>query len=484
MTTAAGSRTPTLIRTLTVRLAAVAAIAAVLQIAVVLIYYTLKDEKTGILIAVHEAETLAAAVQAVDDHTLSVHVDEAFARHYAKYPGDYAIAVVNAAGQVIHALNGPLLGTLQLDLAAQPDLWTKVEMRSGERFRVTVRRFDSRSVPFWIVFAIRHDPARLLTSILVNEMFDHVVEPMLPLFALTLLVCLAVVRRSLRPLTRAAEAAANLDPRDPKMLVPTEALPREVAELVTVINTSLARLRDMFDYQGQFLATAAHELRTPLAVLTLQLERMSGPALPALRADVDQMTRLVNQMLLVARLDTLPAPRRDKVDLAALAKAVVTRLAPLATAQQRALEVLDEGGGRCRGDGDMISDALRNLVENAIRATPARTAVCVVVGPGPRLAVDDAGPGLSEVDRSRLHQRVWRSLKRPAGGGGAGLGLFIVGKVIEAHKGTALVTTSPLGGARVEMVFPADDWQTASPARPAGSAAQPAVPKPEPAPAS
>jgi len=444
-------RRASLTRTLTLRLVVVAVIAAIAQMVAILIYYTSKDEKTGILIALHEAEQVAARVHEAADGALSVDPNPAFERHYAEYPSDYAIEVVDSTGRAVYALNAGFLSGLQIDLDAQPDLWTKVEFRGSERFRVTVKRFDLRTTSFWVTFAIRHDPADLYASQMIDEMLDHVVEPMVPLFALMLLVAFVVIRGSLRPLTRAAAAAAKLDPRDHQMRLPADALPTEVAELVGAVNQSLARLQETFESQRQFLATAAHELRTPLAVLTLELDRLSGPTLPALRADVEHMTRLVNQLLLVARLDALPAPAWDEVDLAATAKTVIARIAPLAIPERKALELVDGGDGRCRGDADMIADALRNAVENAIRHAPADSVIQITVGPGPRLVVEDAGPGIPAAERLRAQQRLWVSPKRS--GEGAGLGLFIIGKVIAAHNGTLHIARSKLGGASVEMRF-------------------------------
>ncbi|HTP84127.1 MAG TPA: HAMP domain-containing sensor histidine kinase [Alphaproteobacteria bacterium] len=419
--------------------------------AVVLAYYAMRADKTGVLIALHEAEAVAARVH-VANGSLGVAPDPAFESHYIRYPSDYGLQVVDDAGRIVYGLNGDLIGDLKIDLEGQPDVWTKIERRASGPFRVTAKRFEIGAAPFWVAFGMGRDPAHLYADQMIDEMLDHVVEPMLPLFAFMLLVSAFVIRRSLRPLTRAAEAAAKLDPRDHQMRLPADGLPKEVAELVRAINTSLAHLQEIFEDQRQFLATAAHELRTPLAVLMLQLDRLSGPALPALRADVEHMTRLVNQLLLVARLDALPAPRRTKIELADLAKSVVSRLAPLASRERKDLEFIDEGNTGCQADEDMTSDALRNVVENAIRHAPDGSTIRITAGPGARVAVDDAGPGISEADRARLHQRFWRSPKR--GESGAGLGLFIVGKVMTAHHGSAQISQSTLGGARVELSFP------------------------------
>jgi signal transduction histidine kinase len=163
------------------------------------------------------------------------------------------------------------------------------------------------------------------------------------------------------------------------------------------------------------------------------------------------MTRLIEQLLAVSRLDShMPMAKAD-IDLVDVAGEVVAQLAPLAVAADKQVSLsAPDHAVRFHGNADALGAAVRNLVENALRFTPSGAAVEVVVDDGPRIEVHDAGPGISPQDRPHLFERFWRGSDRQ---GGAGLGLAIVAEVASHHGGRLSVDRSPLGGARFEMTF-------------------------------
>ena len=243
-------------------------------------------------------------------------------------------------------------------------------------------------------------------------------------------------------------------------------VPEEVLPLVNALNDLFARLELAFEGERRFTADAAHELRTPLAALKIQAqvamrstdldERQQ--ALENVLRGVDRATRLVEQLLTLARVDPETASADYKpVDLAALAAMVITDLAPLAHAKQIELSLTHKANCHILGDDAQLRLLLRNLLDNAIRYTPAGGQVSVSVFnlAGVRLEVQDTGPGIAVAEREHVLQRFYRI----AGTGeeGSGLGLSIVRRIAQLHGAQLALKDNEAGqGLRVCVIWPKD----------------------------
>jgi len=212
------------------------------------------------------------------------------------------------------------------------------------------------------------------------------------------------------------------------------------------------------EQQKRFTANAAHELRTPLAVLRARLDGLPpSPAAAALARDADRMGHLVDQLLTVARLEARQVELEDGVDLVAVARDTVAALFPLALADGKAIELAIEMDGPphavpVRGNAFVLEDALRNLIGNALRHTPAGGAVEVAVGADPPvLEVRDRGPGVPASLRAHLFEPFVQGRERR---GSAGLGLAIVAETANLHGGTVDVEDRPGGGSVFRLRLP------------------------------
>jgi two-component system, OmpR family, sensor histidine kinase TctE len=315
---------------------------------------------------------------------------------------------------------------------------------------------------------LREDARQGLVRVFLEEARDWLLV-FAPLAVATFALVWLIGWWGLRPLARASREAAAVGPANPSGRVSIGALPREVRPLVDAVNgalerldCALERLDQAYAAQRRFTADAAHELRTPLAVLGLRLQRakLDGAVdWPAVERDLAQMGRLVGQLLDLARLEE-PARPVDQagsslVNLARVAREVAAMVLPLAEEKGRPLEVEAAAVVSLPGRPDELRRALRNLLENALVHGEGAVRVSVREEPGGdtgrRVVVEvaDQGPGIAEGLREEAFERF---RKAAPGEAGAGLGLAIVRQVARAHGGEARVRSGP--GCRVEISLP------------------------------
>jgi signal transduction histidine kinase len=381
-------------------------------------------------------------------------------------PPDLRQAYDTAAQQSVFAIrdkDGVLVEASTPELGAMMGRWPAADTEpsyfqlsrfgpSGRDYSGIIVQLDSTAGPLSVLVALVAGGDQLVHSILREFVFD-VAWYVPPFVAVALLLATYSVRRSLRPLRTASGQASAIGPgsisiRLPEADVPTEALP-----LVVAVNRALDRLEQGFAIQRRFTANAAHELRTPLTIITARLDSLkSNGELSALREEVARMNRLVEQLLCVARLDSVALDVSSRVDLREIAEEVIGSMAHLALAAGRTIALIGaEHPVPITGNAAAIGDALRNLVENALAHTVPGSEVIVEVCRDGALSVLDSGPGIPVEDRPRIFDRFWRG--KGVRTEGAGLGLAIVMEIVRAHGASIAVRDRAPGGVRFDIHF-------------------------------
>ena len=290
-------------------------------------------------------------------------------------------------------------------------------------------------------------------AIATSTLFLSAVAPAVLVMALaTLLATPIVVRKSLEGLGTAASHAAKIDIDKRGTRLPLQDVPAEVVPLVSAMNDALRRLDEGYQRHKRFLVDAAHELRTPIAILQTRLESLpTSPELSRVLEDVARLSILAEQLLDLQRIGQLTNQFTD-VDLVSIGRKVVGDLAPLAISAGYELSFEAETEHAViRGDEGSLERALTNLIQNAIQYGGRNGVISVRVDAPATISVADQGPGVPLKHRQRIFEPFYRlhGFDR-----GAGLGLNLVQEIVRLHDGQIVMLDGPEGGARVRMSFP------------------------------
>ncbi|MGN8118035.1 sensor histidine kinase [Labrys sp. 22185] len=280
-----------------------------------------------------------------------------------------------------------------------------------------------------------------------------VIGPLFALMALvTLIVTPIVVRRALKGLGAAATQAERIDIAERGVRLPLSGVPAEILPLVKAVNDALVRLDNGYERHQRFLADAAHELRTPIAILTTRIASLPpGAEKSRLLEDANRLAVLTGQLLDFQRLDQQERPTAT-VDLAALAQRVLVDLAPLAFAAGYEIDFkADDGPILVTGDQTSLERALTNLIQNAIDHGGRRGTIGIRVDRSGRIEICDEGDGIPESETERIFEPFHR-LRQD--GRGAGLGLNLVREIVRLHGGHIAASNGPKGGACLEIDLP------------------------------
>lgn len=295
------------------------------------------------------------------------------------------------------------------------------------------------AVVFFYRLTFSHLDAGAALQRAILESLEHVVLPVVVLMVPVTVLGLRVIRQAFIPLENAAISIGAVKGHERGFRIDTSKMPEEALPFTGAVNDLLTRLDEAAKRQEAFAADVAHELRAPLALLSLELDRLDQADAPRLKGDVAAMRRLIDQLMLLAQIDAAASAQiaLEEVCLVEVARDVVSLVAPTILSESKMIALdIDGEAWITRGRKEAIAAALRNLIENAVRVTPTGGTIQVFVGPGAIMGVRDEGPGL---DQERLRKLVGRHKRADhASKDGAGLGLAIVDRIMAAHEGSLL----------------------------------------------
>lgn len=399
-----------------------------------------------------EAARIARHVRFEGDRVI-VDLPDGLAHYWDEHREAYVYRVVDGSGVVLALSNRKLLNQISSaigqDAGRRPDFW--IRKLDQKWFHVAGGRksiVGGREI--WVDLATLGDPAGRRFDTLRDEIVWDVVVPLAPIAFLTVIPSVLALRRSLRPLTLAAEQADDINSKSHQLRLDLEALPREAASFVSAINRLLARIATLVESQERLISRTAHTLRTSLSVVMLELGKLSHPAARRIEIDVRLMSEAVSRLLVLARIEASHGDGNEhEVHLGVVAEEAIHQLAPLAEAQGSAIVLTLNDPRPFSGDAWAILEATTNLIENALKHAPPGSTVEVTCGPGRRLTVEDSGPGFG-VQAESLFEPFRRG---ETSAEGVGLGLAIVRDAVALHQGTITVGRSLLGGAKLSLLF-------------------------------
>ena len=439
------------IKSLSVRLwlTSVAALAVSLTAIAAIVLYAfnhLPADRFRVSESIRSAHQLASDLRFDESgRPVSIKLDERATWLFDFASTELLYRALDASGHVLLASRGALDNASwdTGDLTSSLGVMKHVTI-NGKPFDVVTLEIMHGQTPFFIQSA---------ASVAFNKaVLGEKIEPIPEIVAYTLLIATIIfgltltftVRRVLLPLRVASDSAASITPQNLRTRLSVKGVPSEIKPIITAFNDALARLENGFAVQQQFLASAAHELQTPLTLIRGQIElQPEVENKDLLFREIDLMARQVRQLLHLAEVSESQNFEFGEVDKVDVVEDVVDYLARKADKKQVKLHVDAPAiPATMQADRSALFILLKNIVENAINATPTRGSVIVSVDQT-TICVQDEGPGVNPEDLPFLFERFWRA--PDAQYDGAGLGLSICKEIALAHNWKLTVKTLATG---------------------------------------
>jgi signal transduction histidine kinase len=447
-------RAPSLLRALVVRLTAV--VVVTLAGVYLILYFEFREGLMGLegqSIAIQVQDLRASIVPATSPPRLEL--PRSLREFYGQTDTLNGYQLLSADGTVLESggFSAPYLPLPVARDGGQIIMQRETDASSGNSIMAATLDLSDTHGAYRLRVLRNLEDAESLVAQLMLSALEELYWPIALLLVAAVSVVVLTVQSSLRSLRAVSDQASKLSLNRLGERLHAEDLPRELVPLVQAVNTSLDRLEADYRVQRDFTANAAHELRTPLATLRARLEsRLSAQELGDVAFEIEQLARLVEQLLCLARLDSQEQFQCAAFDAHTVALEVARELAPAALDSGHYVTAATPGASvPTSGNATLTRLVFRNLIENAIQYTPAGTSITLSADAHSVIIADD-GPGIDPDAAASLFERFRRGPDAP--GFGAGLGLAIAKCIMERQGGRLSLDATPARGARFVMDFP------------------------------
>lgn len=395
------------------------------------IFYLVVAQSSAEIVSeeLHERIDRVQAGLALSPAGVSVQLEQQLADSYDAMTKDSAYVVRDSAGSVV--AHSPPGEALQLLLSSSDPNASSPELDSIGLQRAR-RTIDHNGVSFTIDAALSSRMVNAFRAYAGSLYLESAVfTTSLAIAVFSLLVYLTTTRM-LRPLVRASEKVEMIGPRHLAGRVPLEGMPKEMVPLITALNDALDRLEQGYKVQREFLGAAAHELKTPLALLQAEVQLSDMPNKALVLQDIQLMGRQVHQLLHLAEASELHNYELSQISVSEVIGEAVAYMSRVADQKTVYLSILDlaRAPSMVVADRGALFVLARNLLENAVHHSPAGSVVSIEVGSG-FFSVKDEGPGVASGSELKIFERFWRASDNDSEG--AGLGLAICKEICNAH---------------------------------------------------
>lgn len=401
-----------------------------------------------------QARDIASYIETTDENTIYLDIPAQERQFYAETKQLHQYLVRKKDGEIL--FTSPVAYT-DLFPENKPESTDKSFFeftgKEGMSFIGGMIEHEHKGQKYIVQVAQSEESANTFSNILLQDFLQRLLVFGIPFMLVLIAVIYWSIRQSLKPVRIASEKAEAISFKRMDMRLPESHMPSEIKSLLHAVNSAFSRLEYGVQSQREFTANAAHELRTPLSILRSHVDSLeNGETVQRLRQDIDAMTRLTTQLLDMSRLDFPETLPMEKIRLDQIINQVCRDFWPFFIDAQKELQTegLDQKS-EILGNQDAVYRAIRNLLENALTHSPAKTPVKIELEDR-KIKVKDYGNPISVSEQKKIFERFQRA-KHSGPSGGAGLGLSIVKRTMDLHGGNVHYETSEKGNAFI-LEFP------------------------------